>query len=208
MKGRYSVSVSRVAIHSLLVLDLLLYLGIATKFMPALIGLHTAVSKDFAFVSWQVTASLSALFIALISLLQSRIDELYFGLSVREVLFLSKPKIAMGANYWELVVIIISLNAVLGMHLALDLFVHSVLGQLYVFLLLMQVMHDSIGVLTQEYRFQSAAKAYSDLLLKSTTPERWEEAKAHLLQLGHDAKLRMESGAYPKDNNTLGFYTI
>lgn len=195
----------RILIHILFVACLSLLFNMFYTYVRVLTLCMPIITPDFSLIAWQVFSSLSPLTVALLSIVQGRVDERYYGLSIKDVLFLPKSKRAILPSYWEKVIIILGQIVVAGCFLVLNQQMAAIFTQLWSFVLLMQLLIDSIGIFTQSSKYQKIAKNYCDNSLLNLRQKNMEEVKQLVQNLGKEAEERIENDLNPKDNVPLEY---
>lgn len=205
MNKKLTIDLQKILLYALLTINVTLCISLTISFFPSADFLLSLFNPIFSYTSWQVFTTLSTLTVALLSIIIVRIDERYYGLAVKDVLYLTASKSELRLNYWEMVLVIICFSAVAGLFLVFEQFLGAFLVELWGFGLLLQIVVSSIGVLTHSENFKEKALNYTNRILLMVTKEYMEEAKTHILRLGREAEERIEIDIDPKKNAPLTY---
>ena len=208
MSRKRKINALRMMLHILLVSGLSLLLHSAYSYICASKPCESSIIKitsEYSLTAWQVFSSLSTLTVALLSILQGRVDERYYGMSVKDVLYLPKSKMAFIPNYWEKIFIILILIVNVDVFLMHKYYVAALFAQLWSFVLLMQILIDSISIFTQSSRYQEIAKKYCDNLLLKLQENNKQEVKQIIDNLRKEAEDRIKNDINPDDNIPLKY---
>lgn len=169
-------------------------------------GLIERINEGFIQTSWQVFSSLSTLTIALLSILQEKADISYYGLSIKELLCLPKSHNPLAPNYWDKVLVVLCLTVATGLIILFKRNITALIVELLNFVILLQLIDDSITVFLRPEKFKEIALKYTDSRLKNIkNKDNLEEAKRQIQRLGREANVHMEHSVNPDDNTAFEY---
>lgn len=170
--------------------------------------------SDIILVIWQIQATIASLTLASAAFILSRIDDSYYGISVKNLLHISRFIHSKGLTFWEMLICSIASPAITWIFVILNNIISVTFLFLFTVFLTVSILLECINVITRAELYSSWAKGFVDQLVEIITAsdktKEQEAARNQFHEIVSGIKIevssQIKSGVDLHESNTFWYF--